>query len=98
MKLWGIGLLLVTSSVALSQSSLDKAKKSFSERDYAKASAYALAAVNENPKNSEAMIIAGDALMESNKLDSAMILYKSAEKLSPKNAAAVRKIGQLLSK
>ena len=53
MKLWGIGLLLVTSSVALSQSSLDKAKKSFSERDYAKASAYALAAVNENPKNSE---------------------------------------------
>lgn len=98
MKLWGIGLLLVTSSVALSQSSLDKAKKSFSERDYAKASAYALAAVNENPKNSEAMIIAGDALMESNKLDSAMILYKSAEKLSPKNAAAVRKIGQVLSK
>ncbi len=98
MKLWGIGLLLVTSSVALSQSSLDKAKKSFSERDYVKASAYALAAVNENPKNSEAMIIAGDALMESNKLDSAMILYKSAEKLSPKNAAAVRKIGQVLSK
>lgn len=99
MKHSGILLLLVlTSSVAFSQSNLDKAKKSFYERNYAKAGEFASAAIKENPKNPEAMIIAGDAFFETGKLDSAMALYKSAEKVSPKNAAAVRKEGQVYTK
>lgn len=100
MKQLGMTLLVLIagSCIAFSQSNLDKAKKSLSERNYAKAGEYAIAAVKENPKNPEAMIIAGDAYYGAGKLDSAMTWYKSAEKVSPKNAAAVRKTGQVFAK
>ena len=91
-------LLVVTSSIAFSQSNADKAKNTFYEGNYKKAVDYALAAIKENSKNVEALIIAGDAYLEIGKFDSAMYYLKNAEKVSPKNAAAVRKIGRVQAK
>jgi TonB family protein len=99
MKIVGIVLLVITtSSISYSQSNIDKAKKSFSERNFDKAAEYATAALKENPKNPDAMILAGDVFYEAGKLDSALFWYKSTEKMNAKNAAAVRKIGQVYTK
>lgn len=90
--------LLIGSTVGtLAQNNnLQIAREYLASNDVLNAAPYILAAANEDPKNVEVLLLAGDVYNELEKKDSALIFYERAEKVSDK-PAIVRKVALALS-
>ncbi|MES2765684.1 MAG: tetratricopeptide repeat protein [Bacteroidota bacterium] len=91
-----VAFAIITTSSVWAQSSFDTMKNLASSRDFDNAVKYASAVVNENPKNYDALLLAGDVFSEVEKLDSAVIAYRKA-KDSKDNAVVSRKLSNALS-
>jgi len=73
---------------------MDQAKKAFSSKDYQKAYTAIQQDLKENGKNPDVLLLAGDIYASVGNLDSAILMYKTLEKLQPGNYGIPRKIGQ----
>lgn len=76
---------------ALSQSSYDKAREYLAVRDFLSAAPYLVAAAKESPKNKEILTLTGDAFVELEKADSALIYYKRALDVDDEDLFVMRK-------
>lgn len=75
---------------------LQIAREYLMSNDVLNAAPYVLAAVNEEPKNLDVLLLAGDVYNELEKKDSALIFYQRAEKVSDR-PPVVRKVALALS-
>lgn len=89
--------LLIGGTVgAIAQNNLQIAREYLASNDVLNAAPYVLAAVKDDPKNVEVLLLAGDVYNELEKKDSALIFYQQAEKISDK-PAIIRKVALALS-
>lgn len=91
-----IAFTVLSATSALAQSSYDTMKNLAATRDFDNAVKFASAVVQENPKNHDALMLAGDVFFEVDKLDSAVIAYRKARD-SKENAVISRKLSSALS-
>lgn len=87
---------LASATTAFAQSNLEKARTYLASNDYLNAAPHVVAAVNENPKNLEVLLLAGDVYRELEKLDSALMFYQRAEKIDDASNV-LRKVAIALS-
>lgn len=83
-------------TAVFAQSNIEKARKHLVSNDYLNAAPHVVAAVNENPKNLEFLLLAGDVYRELEKLDSALMFYQRAEKVDDA-PNVLRKVAVVLS-
>ena len=73
---------------------LDQAKKAFTSKEYQKAYSAIQQDLKDSPKNPDVLLLAGDIYAANGMTDSAILIYKTLEKLQPNNYGIPRKIGQ----
>jgi protein TonB len=91
-------LLLCAYELIAQANNVEAAKKALYSRDISKALSLIQTSLREQNANPEVLILAGEIFTEAGKYDSAMVLYKNAEKLQDGNYGIPRRIGQLYAR
>lgn len=89
--------VLVVNVPVYAQSSLDKAKTLVQERDFESAQVEITNAVKQEPKNVEALLLAGEIYSELEKMDIAINYLKHAYDIDKDNSKVARKYAIVLS-